>query len=64
MKHITAIEREAITLVDIQGLNYEEASELLAISVGTVKSRLFRAREHLRKEILKRNFFEGELSKE
>ncbi len=64
MKHITVIEREAITLVDIQGLNYEEASKLLAISVGTVKSRLFRAREHLRKEILKQNFFERELSKE
>jgi len=64
MAHITEIEREAITLVDIQGLSYEEVSDLLGIPTGTVRSRLARAREHLREEILKRNFFGVDLSKE
>ncbi len=63
MEYITEIEREIIVLVDIQGMSHKEVSELLGIPVGTVKSRLSRAREHLRKEILKQNFFEVNLSK-
>ncbi|MGI6153013.1 MAG: RNA polymerase sigma factor [Christensenellaceae bacterium] len=35
-------------LVDVDGRRYEEAAKILEISVGTVKSRLFRAREKLR----------------
>ena len=63
MKYITEIEREIIVLIDIQGMSYKEVSELLDIPAGTVRSRIARAREHLRKEILKRNFFGGKLSK-
>ena len=33
---------------DGEGMAYEEAAEVLEIKVGTVKSRLFRARERLR----------------
>lgn len=40
--------RAVLVLVDIQGLNYAEAAEVLGISIGTVKSRLSRARERLR----------------
>ena len=41
-------QRAVVVLVDIQGLSYEEASEALGISLGTVKSRLSRARSRLR----------------
>ena len=37
--------REIITLVDLMEYSYEETAEKLGISVGTVRSRLFRARE-------------------
>jgi len=45
--------REVVILRDIQGFTYEEISDLLGIPDGTVKSRLFRAREAL-KDCLKR----------
>ncbi len=41
-------QRAVIVLVDIHGLSYEETSEVLDISLGTVKSRLSRARSRLR----------------
>ncbi|HEX9949196.1 MAG TPA: sigma-70 family RNA polymerase sigma factor, partial [Thermodesulfobacteriota bacterium] len=40
--------REVIVLRDIQGFSYEEISAMLKKPVGTVKSRLFRAREAMR----------------
>jgi len=40
--------REVIVLRDIQGFSYEEISAMLKVPVGTVKSRLFRARETMR----------------
>ncbi len=36
--------RAVLTLVDIQGLPYEEASKIIACNLGTLKSRLSRAR--------------------
>ena len=44
--------RIAIVLRDIQGFSYEEISQHLSCSAGTVKSRINRARQKL-KEILK-----------
>jgi len=41
--------REVIVLRDIQGFSYGELSDMLKIKEGTVKSRLFRAREVLKK---------------
>jgi RNA polymerase sigma-70 factor (ECF subfamily) len=41
--------REAIILRDIEGLTYEEVAAALETNVGTVKSRISRGREELRK---------------
>jgi RNA polymerase sigma factor (sigma-70 family) len=43
------IEREALTLFYLRELSLEEISGLLDVPVGTVKSRLFRARQMLRR---------------
>ena len=43
--------RTVIVLKEIEGLSYEEISEVLDVSIGTVKSRISRAREKL-KELL------------
>ncbi len=40
--------REAIVLRDVQGYSYDEISRMLNIAAGTVKSRIFRARESVR----------------
>lgn len=37
--------RTAITLREIEGLSYEEISEMMNCPIGTVRSRIFRARE-------------------
>ena len=37
--------RQAITLREIDGLSYEEIAEVMACPIGTVRSRIFRARE-------------------
>ncbi len=37
--------RQAITLREIEGLTYEEIAELMNCPIGTVRSRIFRARE-------------------
>jgi RNA polymerase sigma-70 factor (ECF subfamily) len=44
--------REAVVLRDIQGLSYEEISEILEVNEGTVKSRINRGRAQLQ-ELLK-----------
>jgi RNA polymerase sigma-70 factor (ECF subfamily) len=40
-----------IVLYDIRGLSYREMSEVLDVPLGTVKSRLNRARQALREEM-------------
>ena len=42
-------QRTALVLVDLMDHRYEEAAEILELSVGTVKSRIHRARTKLRK---------------
>jgi RNA polymerase sigma-70 factor (ECF subfamily) len=43
--------RAALVLREIEGLSYEEISEILDISLGTVKSRILRGRDALRKHL-------------
>jgi RNA polymerase sigma-70 factor (ECF subfamily) len=40
--------REAVTLRDVEGLSYREIAALTGAPIGTVESRIFRARQHLR----------------
>jgi len=44
--------RAVIVLRDIDGLDYQQIAEVLEVPVGTVKSRLFRARLALREQML------------
>lgn len=43
--------RTAITLREMEGLSYEEIAEVMDCPVGTVRSRIFRAREAIDKEL-------------
>lgn len=43
--------RQAITLREIEGLSYEEISEAMNCPIGTVRSRIFRAREAISEKI-------------
>jgi RNA polymerase sigma factor (sigma-70 family) len=43
--------RVAVVLVDVQGYSYPEAAEVLGVPVGTVRSRLSRARSQLQRAL-------------
>jgi RNA polymerase sigma-70 factor (ECF subfamily) len=40
--------RLAVTLRDLQGLDYKEIAAVLGVPIGTVESRIFRARQRLK----------------
>jgi len=54
LARVNPVFRTAVVLRDIQNLSYEEIAEILQISLGTVKSRILRGREALRREITQR----------
>ena len=43
--------REAVVLCDIEGLTYEEIAQTLEVNIGTIKSRIARGRDELRKKL-------------
>ena len=43
--------REVVVLREYEGMSYAEISEVLGVPRGTVESRLFRARQHLKVEL-------------
>lgn len=51
---INPVFRTAVVLRDIQNLSYEEIADILQVSLGTVKSRILRGREALRRELTQR----------
>lgn len=51
MSTLSSDQREVVALVLVEGLTYDEAAELLQVPVGTVTSRLARARNALQAHI-------------
>lgn len=51
MNHLSEDHREILTMVCVKGMPYAEVSEQLDIPIGTVRSRLSRARENLQVEL-------------
>lgn len=51
LKQVPEPYRTTVVLRDIEGLSYEEVADVLQISLGTVKSRLIRGREALKKRL-------------
>jgi RNA polymerase sigma-70 factor (ECF subfamily) len=47
LRSVSTEHREAFLLVEVFGLSYQETADVLGIAVGTVKSRMFRARQAL-----------------
>jgi RNA polymerase sigma-70 factor (ECF subfamily) len=54
LQKVSANYRAALVLREVEGLSYEEISEVLEVSLGTVKSRILRGREALRKHLMDR----------
>jgi RNA polymerase sigma-70 factor (ECF subfamily) len=54
LTRINPVFRTAVVLRDIQNLSYEEIAEILQVSLGTVKSRIVRGRDALRRELTQR----------
>lgn len=43
--------RDTVVLSDVEGLSYAEIARVTGVPVGTVKSRLFRGRQHLQRRL-------------
>ena len=52
LSQLDASQRQIITLRVVNDLSYAEIAEILDVKEGTVKSRLARARDNLRKKLL------------
>ena len=48
---IPDVYREAIILCDVEGMSYDETAAALGVGIGTVKSRISRGREELRRRL-------------
>lgn len=54
--------RTVLILVDVDGLSYSEASAVLGVPLGTVMSRLSRARDRVRRQLVSSHWSQGRLS--
>ncbi|MZR30053.1 sigma-70 family RNA polymerase sigma factor [Sneathiella litorea] len=51
MSRLSHEHQEILILICVQGMSYQEVSEFLNIAIGTVRSRLSRARENLQQQL-------------
>ena len=51
-KRLSPMHREVLVMVGVHGLHYEEVAEICGCELGTVKSRVFRARDLLKAMLL------------
>ena len=51
IEHLPEELRSAITLREMDGLSYEEIAEIMDCPIGTVRSRIFRARESIAEKL-------------
>jgi RNA polymerase sigma factor (sigma-70 family) len=51
LARLPVIEREVLTLFYLRELSLTEVADVLGVPIGTVKSRLLRARRQLRREL-------------
>jgi len=56
INYLSSEHREVIMLRDIEGFNYDEMSQILECPLGTVMSRLSRARKRLKNLMLKQGY--------
>lgn len=59
LRDLDAAHRVIILLSDVQGYTYQEIAEILGLSMGTVKSRLHRARNMVRRLLPQEQFVKG-----
>jgi RNA polymerase sigma-70 factor (ECF subfamily) len=52
LQRVDPVFREVVVLFDLQGHSYQEIAAICGIPIGTVKSRLGRGREALRRAVL------------
>ena len=57
ISQLSPISKSAVLLRDVNGLSYEEIAEIQNCSLGTVKSRINRARQQLKEILLQQNYF-------
>src|SRR5437588_1259349 len=51
VERLPELHREVVLLVDVEGFSYREAADVLGVPIGTVMSRLHRARRQLQKSL-------------
>ena len=49
LRNLTAEQRSVILLADVEDYSYQEIADVIGCSIGTVRSRLHRARAQLRR---------------
>ena len=56
LQHLPEEHRQVLTLVDMEDMDYQEAAETIGVPIGTIKSRLARARGRFRQLLLENGF--------
>jgi len=61
LARIPFVYRSALILKEIEDLSYEEISKTLNVSIGTVESRIYRARQLLKEILIKKGVYKNEM---